>query len=550
MSLTSSPVVSPDGSRIAFVGYLGSAARLYVRAWASNEATVVAGSEGAKQPFWSPDGRSLGFFARGKLMKVALDAGAPVVLADAPDARGGAWSPSGTIVFQPDYREAPMARVSADGGEAVPATRLDPAHDDLNHKFPAFLPDGIHFIYFVVSPLDDRRGVYIARADRPAEVPAARLFASESEALFVPTPGSSIGHLLTVAEGHIEARAFDVDRLAVVGDARRIGEAAGTTAHHPMMLGASPGVLVSAAVNVPFLGRLSSIELNGAHLRVDPVAQMGGWPRVSPDGGRLALMRLDWVRSNPDIWVDDLARGTRLRVTRSSAFDTLPVWSPDGLRLAYRSGPRNAPFISVAAADGTGVPERLPCPRSACEATDWSPDGAYLVVNVGDASGDVWLVPVAPGGTARPLLAEPFAERDARISPNGRWMAYASNESGVFEVSVRSVSGPLQRVVVSSGGGDQPVWRRDGAELFFADAASRLHQVSVHVVNGRLQTGTPVLLNVPPLGPRHWGTVYDVSPDGRRMHFTQRTDERPPREISIVLGWRALLPQGLSGNNQ
>jgi Tol biopolymer transport system component len=155
----------------------------------------------------------------------------------------------------------------------------------------------------------------------------------------------------------------------------------------------------------------------------------------------------------------------------------------------------------------------------------------------------VWLVPVAPGGTATPLLAEPFAERDARISPNGRWIAYASNESGVFEVSVRSVSGPPQRVVVSSGGGDQPVWRRDGAGLFFADAASRLYQVSVRVVNGRLQTGTPVLLNVPPLGPRHWGTVYDVSPDGRRVHFTQPTDERPPRETSIVLGWRALLPR-------
>ena len=148
-TLGSAPVVSPDGSRIAFVGYQAPTAKLYVRARASSDATAVVGSEGARQPFWSPDGRSIGFFARGKLMKVALDGGAPVALADAPDGRGGTWSPSGVIVFQPDYLDAGLARISADGGEVLPATLLDPAHDELTHKWPAFLPDGVHFIYFV-----------------------------------------------------------------------------------------------------------------------------------------------------------------------------------------------------------------------------------------------------------------------------------------------------------------------------------------------------------------------------------------------------------------
>jgi hypothetical protein len=150
-------------------------------------------------------------------------------------------------------------------------------------------------------------------------------------------------------------------------------------------------------------------------------------------------------------------------------------------------------------------------------------------------------VPVTGDAPARPLLADGFTERDARVSPDGRWIAYVSNESGVFEVSVRSLSGPPQRVVVSSGGGDQPVWRRDGAELFFVTPEGRLHVVSVRVKDGRLLPGTAVGLNVPPLGPRHWGTIYDVSPDGTRIHLTQATGEQAPREINVVLGWRALL---------
>ncbi len=150
-------------------------------------------------------------------------------------------------------------------------------------------------------------------------------------------------------------------------------------------------------------------------------------------------------------------------------------------------------------------------------------------MNVGDGAGDVWLVPLGGAAPGRPLLADRFTERDARVSSDGRWIAYASNESGAFEVSVRSLSGPPQRVVVSSGGGDQPVWRRDGAELFFVNPQGQLHAVSVRVQDGRLLPGAAVRLGVPPLGPRHWGTTYDVSPDGKRIHLTQATGERPPR---------------------
>ena len=193
----------------------------------------------------------------------------------------------------------------------------------------------------------------------------------------------------------------------------------------------------------------------------------------------------------------------------------LPVWSPDGGRIAYRSGTNAAPTLKVSSADGVGPVQMLPCPRPYCEPTDWSPDG-FLVVNV--SGGDVWAVPFDSSAPARPLLNESFMERDARISPNGRWLAFVSDESGRPVVSVRSVSAPLRRYVVSTSGGDQPVWRRDGKELFYVNAQRFLHGVPVRATaDGGLAFGAPQPVHIPRFAERHWGTVYDVSPDGSRV---------------------------------
>ena len=310
--------------------------------------------------------------------------------------------------------------------------------------------------------------------------------------------------------------------------------------HHPALMSASSTALAYASSVIPWGDRIARIGRDGSNLRVERDSELTGSPRVSPDGRFLARHRVDAVRSNPDIWVDDLERGSTLRLTTSAHFDVMPVWSPDGTQVAYRSGTFDKPTIGFAASDGSGVKQTVACPKSPCEPTDWSPDGRFLVLTVGRT--DVWTMPLRSEGQAQPLLAESFTERDARISPDGRWLAYVSDETGRPEVSVRSLTGPARRFVVSSAGGDQPVWRHDGAELFFAGPEGRLFAVSVRPgPNAGLSFGAATKLNVPPLGERHDGTIYDVSLDGRRVYFQHQTDLRPPREFGLVLGWRALI---------
>jgi Tol biopolymer transport system component len=540
-SLLSAPVVSPDGRRICWVGGSESAARqVFVRDLSAVDALPVPGTEGARHPFWSPDSQTIGFFARGKLKRVPLDGGSPTVLADAPDPRGGTWGRSGVIVFQPQYRDTPLMRVSDQGGDVTPVTVFDRAQEETTHRWPAFLPDGVHFIYSVVSLRDAHRGIYLGSVDDPPPGPI-QLFASESAAIYAPLGEGRHGVLLSVGNGRIEVRPFDPVRRVIEGAARTIGvDAIATSPRDAALLTATSNVLAYSAVMLPWGSRFASVDRDGAALQFLSDRELGGFPRISPDGGRLAYARVDVLRGNPDIWLDDLRRGTRLRLTTSADLDVMPVWSPDGREIAYRSGTVHETTIGFAASDGTGVTRTLACPQQPCEPSDWSPDGRYLVVTGG--SGDIWTVPLERAAPPQKLLGEAFAERDARISPDGRWLAYVSDESGRPEVSVRSLSAPSRRIVVSSGGGDQPVWSRDGSELFFAAAQGSLYSVTVRQdAQEGLAFGAVTRLNVPPLGERHWGTVYEVSSDGRRFYFPHPGPERPPREFGVVLNWATLL---------
>jgi eukaryotic-like serine/threonine-protein kinase len=545
-ALDSAPIVSPDGRRIAFTAVSGaSAPRLFVRPLASRDAAVIEGTDGAKQPFWSPDNLSLAFFAGGKLMRVAVAGGVPVEICDAPDGKGGAWSPTGTIVFSPNIIFAGLNRVSADGGAVQPATLVDLDRGENSHRWPVFLPDGVHFLFYVRASIDDRRGVYVARLDRPASTPASPLFRSESEAVFVPTSGRERGVLLSAADGQLQARPFDAAALRLVGDPRTLPVAAGAnTPYHSAMLSASADLLATVAAAVPHGVRLSTVARDGTAVRISS-REPQGWPRLSPDGKRMARQRVDPVRGNPDIWVEDLSDNGLVRVTTAAGSDLLPVWSPDGRRLAYGSGTVDERRLSIAAADGTGAPQELPCPAPQCEPTDWSPDGRFLIVNTRlptSGTGDVWSVPLDPGSAPTAILSSPFAEYDARIAPSGNWLVYVSEETGRPVVSVRALSGPPRRLVVSSDGGSQPVWRGDGREILYVDREGRLRGRSVQrQPGGELTLGVASVLSVPLIGAGHWGTQYDVSRDGRYIYFIDRTPAPRPRDIHMVIGWRALL---------
>jgi Tol biopolymer transport system component len=543
LSLDSAPVVSPNGQLLAFVGADASGSRLFVRDRAASQALPIPGTEGAKQPFWSTDSGSLAFFARQQLMRVVLAGGGVVPVTAALDARGGTWSHSGTIVFSPDLISTALMKVS-DRGELEAATLLDRAQGENSHRWPVFLPDGVHFLYFVRAEADERRGVYVGRVDRPASMPGTPLFQSESEVMYVPpSSGRGPGDLLYVKNGRIEARPFDANRIALAGDPRTLDlHAGGQTPYHSSMLSGSAGLLAFSASPMPYGLRLASVERDGADLQVQKASEPQLWPRLAPDG-RLARQRINPLKGNPDIWVD-LEGDRQLRVTHAPEPDMLPVWSPDGTRLAYVSGnPPGRPGqrrITIAAADSGRVLQSFPCPGGPdafCEPTDWFSEDRMVVNLRGARDGDVWIVST-DGAFAEKLLAEPYTERDARVF--GHWVAYVSEEGGRPEVSVRGISGP-SRLFRLSGGGDQPVWRRDGTELFFVDLRGRLRSTRVSWTGaGEPIFGPAIELTVPSVGFGHWGTQYDVSAGGR-IYFMRPHDEQPPREIHVITGWRSLL---------
>jgi Tol biopolymer transport system component len=543
VALASAPAVSPDGRHIAFAGADGKVSRLYVRTLSQRDAGAVRGSEGASRPFWSADGTSLGFFARAQLTTLAWPRGAPVPLAPTPFAYGASWNASGSILFAPDVILAGINRVSASGGRAEPVTQVDQSTGDTSHWWPVALPDGKHFLYHVRSTRDDRIGVYLGRVDQ-SSAPASPLLRSHSDVVYVPR-GDSDGTLLYVVDGHIEARRFDAETLTVASTAKSLGLlAGGTSIYHPVMLSASRDVLAFVESPIPGGDRLEAVARDGQRIRLWEAPEALNWPRLSPDGTRLAVQRVDPLRNNPDLWVEYLDSQSRVRVTSAATPDLQATWSPDGTRIAYVSG--NLPgrpgrrTLNIAAADGTRTLRSFPCPTTYCEPTDWSADGR-LLLNVRAAQGaDVWTV-AEDGSAATPLLAGSSSEYDARFSPDGKWIAYVSEESGRPEVSVRTISGS-KRIPISAQGGAEPVWRRDGAELFFVDPDGLLHAVLVRWSADRTPLfGMAQALRVPSIGFGHWGTQYDVSRDGKQIYALRQNRDPAPREIRVVTNWQRLL---------
>ena len=530
--------VSPDGKQIAFVATSTDGRKqIYLRSLDALDAHPLPGTDGASYPFWSPDSRSIGFFAGSKLKKIASAGGPVQSLCDAPLGRGGTWSRDGVIVFSPGAYD-PLYRVPASGGTAVAVTRIvDPLHES-SHRWPQFLPDGRHFLFlrFATSYAPARQDGAICLGSLDSMTATVVAPASSS---FACTPS---GQILYIRDDTLVAAPFDAKRGKVTGPTIPIAQRVllyRNTSSAAFSVSEN-GVLAYQSGPLPPVSELDWFDRSGTPL--GSLGEPGDYedPRFSFDARRLATNRIDPGNGTSNIWIFDTAGSAGTRFTFSQTVNHYPVWSPDGSRIAFdsiRNGPSDVFVKSVAGS----VEERPVLTSEAAKSpTDWSPDGSTLIFERLDprTKYDLWRLSLKDGATPEPVVRSEAGETDGRISPDGKWLAYSSDESGTWEVYVTAFPGPGGRWQVSNGGGVQPVWSRSGKEIFFLAADRKL-------MAAPCETG-PVFSVGPPKAlfqtlARYTGNVaYDVAPDGRFLVNTLvGASAAPP--ITVVTNWDAAL---------
>jgi serine/threonine protein kinase len=518
------PVLSPDGSAIAFsaTGADGKAA-LWVRPMNLLEARMLPSTEGAIFPFWSPDGRSLGFFAGSKLKTIDLNGGSAQVICDASLGRGGAWGPGGVILFSPSPSD-PLMRVSINGGTPVPITKIDTALHT-SHRWPFFLPDGKHFLYLALHHDPSKSAnneLYYTSLDGRENRP---LFRSQANAVYAD------GFLLFARGNQLMAQPFDPASGKLSGEPQDLAKGIMNDAStwHMDASVSSGGLLVFGS---GASGDLQLVWMNNSGKEISTVAdkleELQG-AVVSPQGDRIAL-QID--AGENDIWVLDLSRGVRTRLTFGPVANTSPVWSPDGKWIAYAS-PRTGRFnLYRKPSDGSGAEELLLTDDQGIDPSDWSHDGKYLIYTRGGPTGQTWALPLQ--GERKPSMVLSRGAF-AKFSPDGRWLAYTSDESGAFEVYVVAFGGGQAKYQVSANAGQLPRWSRDGKELYFLDATFDIFAVPVRDAGGALQFGVPQTVV------SNWSAplaFYDVAPDGKKI-LLNRIAQQVSQSVTVVTSFTA-----------
>lgn len=537
--------VSPDGRMLAFGGsFADSPLRLYE--FGTGTTRVVAGTEGAASPFWSPDSRLIGFFAGGQLKKVGVEGQPPQVISAATWEAGNSWGADGTILFaQPTSDGIAIHRVRAEGGDPSPVTSVDRGRE-VAHFWPEILPDGRHFLYLSIERSPDpvpQRTLYLASLDGGEPRP---LLTSVSRAEYVPP-----GVLLYVTEGVLVAHRFDAGRLELVGEPRPVTD----RLRHFYMTGQAEFSASHDAHNpvVAFHGGAWTSEVvryDRAGQRLGPLAEPAAYDqvRISPDGRQAVVDVLDPTNGGRDLWVYDLVTTRARRMTLHRADEQDPVWSADGTRILYRSDENGPPDLYVRSAAGSGEPRRLLSRPTVLTPEDWSSDGRHVIYQVSDRTtgADQWIVDLEDEETEpRPLLDTPYAEWGGRFSPDGRWVAFVSNEAGTSDVYVAPVDDPGARRAVSTDGGIAPRWRSDGDELFYLGPGRTVMAVDVRW-GPALELGGPrVLFELD--GPVY-ASAFDVSPDGELFLVNQVIEDASSAPIQVRLNWPAAaglaLPDG------
>ena len=533
------PAVSPDGRRLAFVATTDGKEELWVRDLDSLAARALPGTNGAQYPFWSPDSRAIAFSADDKLKRVDLAGGPALTLCDTSQARGGTWSTKGIILW--GRFGAGLFWIPAAGGSPTALSAAMKASGAGDHRFPWFLPDGRHYLYTDTAPDIQERGVYVADLESKDR---KRLIAAVTNAVYSPP-----GYLLFVRDGTLMAQSFDADKLQLAGDAVPVAaqvDAQATMAQNQFSISRN-GVLAYTAGRSGAGALLNWFDRSGKVTAMLGAPNALSWGAISPDGKTVAVQRVD--QGLREIWLHDLARNAASRFTFGPGSKSYPAWSPDGRFLSFFSSRDGVGRPYKRATSGTGQDEVLSVPLgeppSPTVVEDWSLDGRYAVLRVVNPKTlrDIWVLSFNPekpggGGTPLPYLLTESDELYGRISPDGRWLAYTSNESKRNEIYVQSFPTPGGKLPVSRNGGERSVWSRDGKELYFVSPDGKM--MAAEVKSGaKFEAGVPKpLFNVRlSRGIDAW---FDVTKDGRFLIPVQ-VEQTFNASITVVVNWQAEL---------
>jgi Tol biopolymer transport system component len=535
--------VSADGRRLVFAGMAENKIMLWLRALDATAAQAIPGTDGAQYPFWSPDGRFIGFFAGGKLKKVDPATGAVGTIADAPAPRGGAWSDQDTIVFAPEAT-GPLFQTSSSGGSPAPLTQLDSSTGEVSHRWPQFLHGGRYLLFWQansrdsgaisVDPGDKQSGAYLLDLKTRQK---RLLLQTDSGALYAG------GHLLYIWQDNLMAQPLDPAAGKLTGTAETVAQQ--VSYDNDRWIGsftaAESGALLYVRGVTFGAAQLEWVDRAGKDAR--RFGDTGGflWPTLSPDAQRIAVS----ISSGRtvDICVLEFARGTKTRITFDEVSHGYPAWSPDGRRIAYTTGlVGQGQAVYVKNASGIGDPEKLldAPPDSSLVGLDWSRDGRALIYGLFTRAkgGRLWMYRFADKKSEK-LLPGDLREGSAKMSPDGKWLAYRSLESGqgeVYVVPLPKVDGKWQ---ISTAGGDYPRWRADGKEIFYLSPNGTMMSVAINTEGG-FKPGLPQPLFATVLK-AFPGFQYDVAPDGKHFLLNNWLSEASAEPIVVVTNWTAEL---------
>lgn len=516
---------APDGRRVVFPAAQDGVVQLWLRDLTTSETQPLPGTEEGVLPFWAPDGRAIGFFSGGRLRVITLENARVTDLAEAPSPRGGAWHPGGDIIFSATA-EGGLSKRRPDAGVVEPFTTVDRAASESSHRHPVFADEGRHVVFYVQSDEATRRGLWLAAMADPSN--RRRLINSNAH-------GLAIGQMVVYAtDDALVAQRLDVDTRSLVNRPLLLGTAVGRSPQHQLFATAGGDLLIYGAP-ASGLRELRWIGRTGA--TAGTVGEpMNAWDvRVAPGGGTVAVTRLDPQLNTLDIWAYDGERPLPRRVSPAIDADEAPAWSSDGARIAWVTGRRT---LTVRSAMADAPDETVRKFDHPVRISDWSPDFRWILVTETNPAShdDIWLVSPDSASGARAYAQSPFNEGHGVVSPDGRWIAYASDESGRAEIYVDTFPAPGRRGRMTSGGGADPRWRADGGELYFR-RGTEIHAVTPSFTGPLPEAAASERL----FDARADVRAYDVSADGRRFLLNLPAIDNASPLVNVIVNVSTVL---------